>query len=162
MRVVPLTEDLLDACAWAGSETHRGYVRQALARVPLGEVDFLAVLDNDGLPVSMGAVDYARHPGEPELWMLSTDEARRGQGFGTVLIAGLELAVAARGIQKVRLSVEDDNPGAYRLYGRLGYLDHGEVEQDSWQQQEEDGTVVTHHATCHVLRKALTRDPSEI
>jgi hypothetical protein len=53
--------DLL-ACRWAGTVTHQAAIAQALARVPLGEVEYLAACPPSGLPMGLCAVDYAETP----------------------------------------------------------------------------------------------------
>ncbi|MGO8739004.1 GNAT family N-acetyltransferase [Rhodoblastus sp.] len=48
----------------------------------------------------------------------------RGRGFGAALIAAAQ-AEARRRALPLRLSVARDNPGAARLYRRLGFMDCG-------------------------------------
>jgi ribosomal-protein-alanine acetyltransferase len=44
-----------------------------------------------------------------------------GRGIGAALLAALEAAARARGCDRVRLEVRDDNGPAQRLYDRAGY-----------------------------------------
>lgn len=155
MKAIPLTDDALAACPWAGSSTHRGYIAQALRCADKGEVDFLALADDNGELVSMGGVDYTRDPHTPTLWMVATDPARRSLGYGSALIAALEQAAAWRGHAQMRLLVEDNNPRAYTLYQRLGYHDTGTIEHESWESENENGTITTYHATCAVMVKQI-------
>jgi ribosomal protein S18 acetylase RimI-like enzyme len=48
-------------------------------------------------------------------------EEWRGRGIGTKLIRHLEAWAAERGVEWLILEVADANPGATRLYERLGY-----------------------------------------
>jgi ribosomal protein S18 acetylase RimI-like enzyme len=50
-------------------------------------------------------------------------------GVGTAVIEGLKAQAAALGIP-VDLDVEKDNPGARKLYDRLGFIQVGETEQE--------------------------------
>ena len=45
----------------------------------------------------------------------------RGQGIGARLLRAAEQALQARGFRWALLGVQADNPGARRLYERLGY-----------------------------------------
>lgn len=158
MMVLPLSDQALDQCAWAGNDTHRGYVREAIRRSEKGEVDFLALANDEGVLVSMGGVDYTRDPGAPTLWMLATDPEKRSLGYGRQVVAALEQGAARRGHRYIRLLVEDNNPRAYDLYLRLGYTDTGVVEHESWQ-SENGGVISTYHATCTVMQKDLAAAP---
>jgi ribosomal protein S18 acetylase RimI-like enzyme len=51
------------------------------------------------------------------------------RGIGTAIIEDLKARAAALGIP-VGLDVEKDNPGARRLYDRLGFIQVGETEQE--------------------------------
>jgi ribosomal protein S18 acetylase RimI-like enzyme len=52
---------------------------------------------------------------------LATLPQARGRGFGTLLLRVAEEVARARGLLRLSLIVADDNEGARRLYGRLGY-----------------------------------------
>lgn len=155
MEARDLRESDLSRCGWAGSETHLQAVREALARVPGGGVDYLVVLDDAGTPVSMGGIDYEDATGLPSLWQLGTDEQRRSQGFGASLIAALEERARRRGHRRVRLGVETDNPRARALYERLGYRATGVVTPEEWNQELPDGTVTRYRTTCAEMVKDL-------
>jgi GNAT superfamily N-acetyltransferase len=60
--------------------------------------------------------------GEPELQDMFVRPDRRGQGIGTALAREAEQLAAARGHRRTSLSVSESNPGARRLYERLGYV----------------------------------------
>jgi GNAT superfamily N-acetyltransferase len=64
-----------------------------------------------------------RLPGVALLQHLEVRADRRNQGVGTALIAAVEDWLRAREHSRVALGVRLDNPGATRLYARLGYVE---------------------------------------
>jgi len=56
---------------------------------------------------------------------LVVDEAVRGSGAGTALLAAAEAWFAARGVSKVTLTTAAHREGAHRFYERLGYEFNG-------------------------------------
>jgi ribosomal protein S18 acetylase RimI-like enzyme len=79
------------------------------------------------------------------------------QGVGTALIAAAEAAAVEWGRPVIGLGVDLDNPGARRLYERLGYrMWAGPQVIDIWTEKAADGTVVrTHAEPCDYLVKTL-------
>lgn len=55
------------------------------------------------------------------LYSLATAAAARGRGLGRRLLAAVETAAAARGVQRIRLEVRRDNAAAVGLYEQAGY-----------------------------------------
>ncbi|MEV0719805.1 GNAT family N-acetyltransferase [Asanoa sp. NPDC050611] len=68
-------------------------------------------------------------PGVPMLVHLEVLSVFRNRGLGTSLIRAAEDLVRARGHARISLGVGIDNPGARRLYERLGYAEwaHGTI-----------------------------------
>jgi len=58
---------------------------------------------------------------EAELLAIGVALAHRRRGVGTVLMAALAGAAAARGARTIYLEVAVDNAGARALYGKIGY-----------------------------------------
>jgi GNAT superfamily N-acetyltransferase len=79
------------------------------------------------------------------------------QGVGTALIRAAEAVATEWTRPAIGMGVGYDNPGARRLYERLGYhLWDGPPVTDSWTEQDADGTVVrTHNDPCDYLIKTL-------
>jgi len=89
----------------------------------------------------------------PTLTNLDVLPGRRGEGVGTALVAGIERMAVDLGYQRICLGVGVDNPGARRLYDRLGYRDwgHGSVVVE-WDSPE---TGEHHSLECDWLVKVL-------
>jgi [ribosomal protein S18]-alanine N-acetyltransferase len=61
----------------------------------------------------------------PEVQDVEVLERCRGQGIGTALIAAAEREVAARGYDRLTLTVSTGKPDVQALYERLGFRDAG-------------------------------------
>jgi ribosomal protein S18 acetylase RimI-like enzyme len=138
LEVVPLRPDDLDLIAWSGGPTHLEHVRRELGRVEAGEVDYLAVRVG-GVLVAKGGIDFAAEAGAGTIWQVATHPRLQGLGLATCLIGALEARALRRGVHRLRLAVEVDNPRARRLYERLGYESIGESET-AWEADAEDGS----------------------
>ena len=145
----------VDLATWCTS-VHLRYVREALARRDIGEVDYVAAWLGSEL-VGLGGIDYAKVPGVGTIWMLGVAKSRRSKGIGTAIVEHLEARAIDRHIDATALAVETDNSRAEALYMQLGYQRTGVVEEESWEQESESGEVTTHHAQSWVMRKALRR-----
>jgi ribosomal protein S18 acetylase RimI-like enzyme len=127
---------------------------RALERTRLGEVDYLTACPPSGLPIGLGAIDYAKIPGAGTIWMLEVHPALQSCGIGTLLIQAAEQRIRARGLRRAELGVEDRNPRARALYERLGYAAYGS-EPDSWDQEAADGTATCYETMLTLMRKEL-------
>lgn len=144
----------LENIGWSGSPAHIDAVRTALNRVAGGEVDYLAVRDATGVPISIGGVDYSKNPSKGALWQLATREDLRGLGIGTRLILALEEKVESRGLNEAVLKVEVENTRAKALYERLGYEVYGRG-KDSWEEEDDQGQRRVYHTELYLLKKKL-------
>jgi acetyltransferase (GNAT) family protein len=81
------------------------------------------------------------------------------RGIGRALIRAAEDTARRLGHERLALAVGIDNPGAQRLYERLGYVDwgHGTI-VGTWAEHDHDGPAVTQSGTCNVLVKGLWPD----
>ena len=144
----------LKSCGWAGTATHLAAIARALERVRGGEVEYLAACPPSGLPVGLGAIDYAKAAGAGTIWMLEVHRALQSCGIGTVLLQASEQRIHARGLHRAELGVEESNPRARALYERLGYAAYGS-EPDSWDQEAADGTISRYDTMLTLMRKEL-------
>jgi hypothetical protein len=101
-------------------------------------VDYLAVRAG-GVLVAKGGIDFAAEAGAGTIWQLATHPRLEGLGLATRLIGELEACALRRGVHRLRLGVEVDNPRARQLYERLGYEPIGESET-AWEADAEDGS----------------------
>ena len=101
------------------------------ARQKSGDVEYLIAWIDD-VPVGHGLINWvgfrddaprAAYPECPEISNLGVDQAWRGTGIGSALIAEAEARIRARGFRRAGLGVGVENPDAARLYARLGYRD---------------------------------------
>ena len=81
----------------------------------------------------------------------------QNQGVGTALIRAAEAIAADWNRSTIGMAIGRDNPGARRLYERLGYQPwSGPPVTDHWTEQDADGVVVRSHAElCDYLLKPL-------
>jgi ribosomal protein S18 acetylase RimI-like enzyme len=127
---IPLTVRSLEAedlteLDWSGGPEHLSAIAEVLQLCWSGDVASTVIALPNAKLIAHGAVDFRRSAEYGELWMLSVHELVQSLGIGSTLIAALEDEVRARGLDRARLSVEHDNPRAYRLYRALGYRDCG-------------------------------------
>jgi ribosomal protein S18 acetylase RimI-like enzyme len=116
---------------WSGGAEHVRAVAAALQAGYAGEMAVLVIALANGRLVALGAVDFRSEPGAGVLSMLSVHEHLQSLGLGSRLIAALEKRVRTRGLDRVQLAVEHDNPRALALYRRLGYREVGS-RVESW------------------------------
>jgi uridine kinase/predicted N-acetyltransferase YhbS len=103
-----------------------------------GSVVFLVAWLGDR-PIGTGLLDWrgsrathasAAYPGVPAISNLHVHPPFQGHGAGSAVIATAERIAAAHGHAQIVIGVGLDNPGAARLYARLGYL-HAGIEDES-------------------------------
>ena len=120
---------------------------------------------DDGLPVGHGEVRWdgcasptvlRAVPDCPELnGLVVYREEVRGRGIGTALIRAAVDRAAERGFVRIGLGVGDDNPGAARLYERLGFVPAVEY-VDVWRMRDEHGVEHRFEDPGWFLVKELT------
>jgi len=105
-----------------GGSDHVRYCREQFARGPQACAILIATDENDA-PVGKVHLDLETRAtsGEAVLVAAAVRRERQGNGIGTALMAAAEEHACARGLDAIVLGVEDFNPGARRLYERLGY-----------------------------------------
>jgi ribosomal protein S18 acetylase RimI-like enzyme len=100
-----------------GSKQHIQYCREQFEQ--RGRVTILvAILDE----VLVGKAHVHFDDGEAAtIEAVAVVPEMQRRGIGTALIRSAEAVAAEHGYEAVQLGVEDSNPGARRLYERLGY-----------------------------------------
>lgn len=126
----PLRASDLPALEWEGEFTHfrRVYAR-AYERALAGHAALWVADDEAGRMVGQvfvllyNAYDPQLADGHSRAFIHSfrVRPDQRNQGLGTRLMQHAEADLRARGFSRVALNVARDNPGALRLYERLGY-----------------------------------------
>ncbi|MFD4752109.1 GNAT family N-acetyltransferase [Streptomyces sp. NPDC058426] len=142
------TEDvaLLDAHLPSGQAT--SFHARRFARQCAGGSTYL-VAWTDGVPVGNGEVRWGGCAAPevrealgdcPEINGLDVVAELRGRGIGTGLIRHAEALAVRRGTARIGLGVDETgNPGAARLYARLGYRPAVRY-LDRWSYVDHDGT----------------------
>lgn len=88
----------------------------------------VAVPPDDTLPIAYGQLTLWRHLSE--ISDLIVTESRRSQGVGTAIIQYLVTQAARTALPVVEIGAAEDNPGALRLYRRLGFREARRLELD--------------------------------
>jgi ribosomal protein S18 acetylase RimI-like enzyme len=144
----------LERIEWSGDNAHVRGVAAAIARVPAGEVEYLALRAPTGGPVAKGGINYAAHAGAGTIWQLATHPELQSLGLGTHLVGEAERRIRRRGLEWAVVGVEDNNPRARALYERLGYSAYAR-EATCWDHEDEHGNVTMHATEVALLRKHL-------
>ena len=110
------------------------------ARQERGESLYLVAWDGDD-PIGSGEVLFGA---TCEVRNLHVQEASRGSGIGSALIAEAERIARARGSAGIRVGAGVGNEAARRLYERLGYEATGLFETTTYTYFDQDGE---HQAT---------------
>jgi ribosomal protein S18 acetylase RimI-like enzyme len=149
-------EEDLPLLEWFGMFTsHRQLIRDAFERQQQGEVVML-LAELDGFPAGQAWVDFTRHAATSagRIWALRVMPPLHGRGIGTRLLAAAETMIRARGLAAAEIGVEKDNPGARRLYERVGYR----IARDEYLEYDyttPDGARECVPVDQWILRKAL-------
>lgn len=145
----------LEAAEPPGSGIARYFLREQVA----GNIVYAAAWRDQQL---LGTVvldlrsDYV-----PELKHLYVQEALRGAGAGTAMCVWTEHQAVREGFDKLYLGVGVDNPGARRLYQRLGFSFAGRTTTTTYQYVDKDGRKQWATETYDIFEKALAgSDPS--
>jgi GNAT superfamily N-acetyltransferase len=97
-----------------------------------------------------------RHLGKvPMLHKLMVDAALRRKGVGTRLILAAEAELRRGRMWRLAVGVDVDNPGAARLYRRLGYQEWAHGLLETIREDVKDGKVIVLPDECHVYLKYL-------
>ncbi len=70
------------------------------------------------------ALPYLRHESYSYLGFMFTEPDFRGKGVNKLIVDELRKWSISKGLQEIRLTVYDDNPGAIRAYEKVGFKKH--------------------------------------
>lgn len=158
----PAVEADLPNLEWEGRYAHfRNLFRRAFAEQATGRRLMLVAAAPDGRLV--GQVFIQLHSGEAQfadghsrayLYSLRVREELRGQGLGTRLLQAAEAELARRGFRTAVIAASRSNPGARRLYERLGYRVFAE-DPGEWDLIDPQGESRQYHDPSWLLEKTL-------
>ncbi len=134
----------LVALEWHGGADLRSFYQASWHAHQKGDATLL-VADLGDYPVGQILILWhgkPSHPHVPDLQSLRVHPAFRGLGIGTTLLQAAEKLVAARGFERVCLSVGLDNLGARRLYEKIGYESQEVVYDEQWSYIDQNGAEI--------------------
>jgi GNAT superfamily N-acetyltransferase len=163
LEIRPATrQDVHRLLAAAGSPAQRAHLESRWVEQERGDAAFLLAHDESGI---VGQTSLLRTSKYAEV-AAAHDPAEinglhayvQGAGVGSALIAAAEELAGVWGRGAIGLAVGFDNPGATRLYARLGYQPARVRVIDEWTEVDADGTVlVAHRDPCDYLLKPVPR-----
>lgn len=161
----PVREDELEALEWDGAYTkYRRIYRQTFADVERGQRLMFVAAAEGGLvgqifvQLASSEMHCADGYSRAYLYSLRVRPAWQGQGLGTRLIWAAEAALRARGFTTAVIAAGKENPGARRLYERLGYRAFAE-DPGVWYFVDVNGTRQVVEEPCWVMDKRLDTNP---
>ena len=157
MRPDPVVRRCTDrdlAALESGEPPASGIARYFLREQAAGNIVFAAAWRDQqllGTVVLDFRADYA-----PELKHLYVQETSRGAGAGTAMCRWIERQAMREGFDRLYLGVGVDNPGARRLYQRLGFSFTGRTTTTTYQYVDQDGRKQWATETDDIFEKALS------
>lgn len=116
-------ESDLEGLEWYGLFwRHREIIQRTFDAQQRGSA-LMLMADLNGFPVGQVWIDFDRlgDEGTAVLWAVRVYPFLQNTGLGGRLLRAAERVACARGFVRAEIGVEHDNPGARRLYERLGY-----------------------------------------
>jgi len=137
----------------AGEPPGSGIARYFLREQAAGNIAYAAAWRDQQL-LGTVVLDF-RSDDAPELKHLYVQEASRGAGAGTALCAWTERQAMRQGYDKLYLGVGVGNPGARRLYQRLGFSFAGRTTTTTYQYVDQGGRKHRVTETDDIFEKVL-------
>lgn len=158
----PIQGDELGALEWDGAYAHyRRIYGQTYDDVVRGQRLMLVAATGAKLvgqvfvQLSSSEMRFADGYSRAYLYSLRVRPDWQGLGLGTRLIGAAEAALRARGFRWAVIAAGKDNPGARRLYERLGYRAFAE-DPGIWNYVDHTGARQSVAEPCWVMEKSLT------
>jgi ribosomal protein S18 acetylase RimI-like enzyme len=157
-------ESDLAALEWEGEYArYRSVYRAAWDDVRRGQRELL-VAEADGRIVGQIFVHFSSTwpvPGAERpagyLYAFRVRASHRGRGIGRSLLREAEATLAGAGATHAVIAVAADNPGARRLYERMGYAWLAD-DPGTWSYRDESGRLHEVSEPAHLLVKDLNDD----
>ncbi len=157
----PLREDDLPALEWDGAYTRfRSVFRQTYQDTLRGQRLMLVAVAGEQMvgqifvQLASSEAHFADGATRAYLYSLRVRPGWQGQGIGTRLMRAAEDALRARGFSIAIIAAGKDNPGAERLYRRLGYRTFAE-DPGVWYFTDVNGVPQVVEEPCWVMEKRL-------
>jgi ribosomal protein S18 acetylase RimI-like enzyme len=157
----PAVESDLPKLEWGGQYAHFRDVYRRTFQEHQRHRRLMLVADLQGYPVgqiflqfSSGDVSFADGRTRAYLYSLRVMEPVQGLGLGTRLIQAAEDELRGRGFSWAVIAAAIENPGALRLYERLGYQVFSE-DPGRWEYVDHQGRLRTVVEPCYVLEKRI-------
>jgi ribosomal protein S18 acetylase RimI-like enzyme len=158
----PIREADLPGLEWDGAYTrYRRVFRQTYDDVVRGQrLMFVAaagvqLVGQVFVQLSSTETRYADGYSRAYLYSLRVRPEWQGRGLGTRLIAAAEAVLVARGFTVAVIAAGKENPGALRLYERLGYRTFTD-DPGVWYFQDVNGVQQSIEEPCWVMEKRLS------
>ncbi len=162
-----LREPELPALEWEGAYTqYRRVYRQTFEdalrgqRIMLVAVSGARLVGQVFIQLSSTETRYADGYSRGYLYSLRVRPELQGQGLGTRLLSSAEATLRARGYTTAVIAAGKDNPGAFRLYERLGYRSFAD-DPGVWYFSDVNGVQQVVEEPCWVMEKRLVPDDDE-
>jgi ribosomal protein S18 acetylase RimI-like enzyme len=119
----------------------------------------ILVAELNGFPIGRLWVDLEkrRQDSTGVLWAFAVLPPLQNLGIGTRLMTAAEGVLRSQGFRIAEIGAEKDNPGARRLYERLGYRVIGD-NLEEWDVTTPEGKVIHEVADEWILQKVLAED----
>ena len=145
---------------WHGEYTHFRRVFQSAFEDQRAGRRLMLLADTNHYPVGQVFIqldsfdDFDRGGRRAYLYSLRVMDAFQRKGLGTALLREAERLLTERGYNAVSIAAAKDNPGARRLYERLGYKVYVE-DSGRWQYVDHEGRTRQVVEPCWILEKSL-------
>lgn len=145
---------------WHGEYTHFRRVFQNAYEDQQAGRRLLLLADVNNYPIGQIFIqldsfdDFGRGGKRSYLYSLRVMDAFQRKGIGTALVREAERILTERGFTAVSIAAAKDNPGARRLYERLGYQ---VITEDAgrWHYTDHEGRTRQVIEPCWILEKSL-------
>ena len=157
----PARQDDIPKLEWYGQYRHYRNLFQRAFREQQAGRRLILVADCNDFPVGQIAIQFEGNAARIAdgrlrgyLYSFRVMDMFRGHGLGTRLITEAERELRGRGFSWATIAVAKDNPGALRLYERLGYVRFAD-DPGRWNYIDHRGRVRQVDEPCWILEKHL-------